>query len=139
MSITVVMSREIDAPAATVWKSVRDFETVQVDGREITFFETKGAGVGMERTIGMATGKVVERLDRRDDAAMVYTYSITDDDNPLPIADHSSTGRITALSPKSCRLEWTVTFRPKHDEAAARKFIDRIYGRNLDRMAKLAG
>ena len=81
---TVTVSEDIKAKAADVWAALSDFGGIKVGG-PMTSFETQGKGVGMVRTIGMGGGRVVERLDRHDPKAMVFAYSITNEDCPLPV------------------------------------------------------
>ncbi len=79
---TVTVSEDIKGKASDVWAALSDFGGIKVGG-PVTSFETKGKGVGMVRTIGMGGGLVVERLDRHDSKAMVFAYSITNDDCPV--------------------------------------------------------
>ena len=82
----------------------------------------------MIRTIGLAGGRVVERLDRHDADAMVFAYSIVNEDCPLPVADYSAIVRITATGNGTCNVNWSGTFEPKSaSEADAAKVVEGIY------------
>jgi hypothetical protein len=124
---TVTVSEDIHAKAEQVWAALSDFGGIKVGG-PITSFETQGKGVGMVRTIGMGGGKVVERLDRHDAKAMVFAYSITNEDCPLPVSGYSSTCKITDKGDGSCNVNWVGTFKPKGaPEADAKKVVEGIY------------
>ncbi len=123
---TVTVSEDIKANAAAVWAALSDFGGLEVGG-PITSFETTGSGVGMLRTIGFGGGKVVERLDRHDAAAMVFGYSIVNEDCPLPVSGYSATVKITDKGDGSCNVNWSGSFEPKGAEADAVKVVEGIY------------
>lgn len=122
----VKVNEDINGPAAQVWAALSDFGGIKVGG-PITSFETEGEGVGMLRTIGMAGGRVVERLDRHDDDAMVFAYTIVNDDCPLPVSDYSATVTVTDKGDGTANVDWTGTFEPKGDEAQAIRTVEGIY------------
>ena len=124
---TVTVSEDINGKAAAVWAALSDFGGIKVGG-PITSFTTQGKGVGMVRTIGMGGGKVVERLDTHDATKMVFAYSITNADCPLPVSSYSATVQITAKGADKCNVTWTGTFQPKGaSEADAAKVVEGIY------------
>jgi hypothetical protein len=91
----------------------------------------------MIRTIGMGGGTVVERLDRHDANAMVFAYSIINDDCPLPVSGYSATVQITSKGADRCNVEWTGTFEPKGaSEADASKVVSGIYTGGIARARK---
>jgi len=123
---TVTVSEDIKGKAAAVWAALSDFGGLKVGG-PITSFETTGKGVGMVRTIGMGGGRVVERLDRHDAKAMVFAYSIINDDCPLPVKNYSATVKITDKGDGTCNVNWSGTFEPKGAVEAASKVVEGIY------------
>jgi hypothetical protein len=124
---TVTVSEDIKAKADQVWAALSDFGGIKVGG-PVTSVETQGKGVGMVRTIGIGGGKVVERLDRHDAKAMVFAYSITNEDCPLPVSGYSATVKITDKGDGSCNVNWSGTFKAKGaPEADAMKVIEGIY------------
>jgi hypothetical protein len=124
---TVTVSEDIDGRAADVWRALSDFGGIKVGG-PITSFSTEGDGVGMLRTIGMGGGEVIERLDRHDARAMVFAYSIVNDDCPLPVRNYSAMVRITDKGNGTCNVNWTGTFEPKGAaEADAARVVEGIY------------
>jgi hypothetical protein len=104
-------------------------------------FSTEGKGVGMTRTIGMGGGKVIERLDRHDAQAMVFAYSIVNDDCPLPVRSYSSTVKITDKGDGTCNVTWSGTFEPRGaSEADASRVVAGIYRGGIARArATVAG
>jgi hypothetical protein len=136
---TVTVSEDINGAAAGVWAALSDFGGIKVGG-PITSFETKGEGVGMVRTIGMGGGKVVERLDRHDANAMVFTYAIINDDAPLPVSGYSATVKVTDKGNGTCHVDWSGTFEPKGaSEADASKVVEGIYRGGIARAKKAVG
>jgi hypothetical protein len=123
---TVTVSEDIKGKAEAVWAALSDFGGIKVGG-PIKSFETRGKGVGMVRTIGMGGGLVVERLDKHDAKAMVFAYSITNDDCPLPVKGYSATVKITDKGNGTCNVNWSGTFQPKGPEADASKIVEGIY------------
>ena len=103
---------KVAAPAADVWAQLGDFGGIKVGGM-IQSFEIEGEGVGAVRTIGLGNGTVVERLDAFDPDALTFTYSITNDDCPLPVSDYSATVQISDDGDGTCTVDWTGTFEPK--------------------------
>ncbi|MFU8815157.1 MAG: SRPBCC family protein [Pseudomonadales bacterium] len=136
---TVTVSEDINANAAQVWAALSDFGGIKVGG-PVTSFETEGEGVGMIRTIGMGGGKIVERLDRHDAAAMVFGYSIINDDGPLPVSDYSATVTITDQGNDTCNVNWTGNFEPRGvAEADAAKIVEGIYRGGIAGARKAVG
>jgi len=136
---TVTVAEDLNGPASTVWTILSDFAGIKVGG-PITSFEVEGEGVGMLRTIGMGGGRVVERLDRHDPAAMVFAYSIINDDCPLPVSDYAATVTITDKGDGTCHVNWTGTFQPKGaPEADAAKVVEGIYRGGIAGARKAVG
>lgn len=136
---TVSVREQIRGKASDVWAALSDFGGIKVGG-PVTSFETEGEGVGMVRTIGMGGGKVVERLDRHDPEAMVFAYSIVNDDCPLPVADYSATVTVTDMGDGSCQVDWSGTFEPKGaSEEDASKVVEGIYRGGIAGARKAAG
>ena len=125
--MTVVkVAEDINGPAAKVWAAISNFGGMKVGG-PITSFEVEGEGVGMVRTIGMGGGRIVERLDQHDADAMVFAYSIINDDCPLPVSDYSARVTVTDKGDGTTHVDWTGTFEPKGSEADASAIIEGIY------------
>lgn len=135
---TVTVSEDINANAAQVWAVLSDFAGIEVGG-PITSFQTEGEGVGMIRTIGLGGGLVVERLDRLDPDALVFAYSILNDDCPLPVRGYAATVSITPTANDRCHVDWTGTFEPAGPEADAVKVVEGIYRGGIARARAAVG
>jgi len=129
---TVRISEDVDGPAADVWAILSDFGGVKVGG-PVTSFETEGEGVGMVRTIGMGGGQVIERLDRHDPDARVFSYRILNDDSPLPVCGYSATVQVIDKADGTSHVNWTGTFEPRGSEAEAMKVVEGIYRNGIAR------
>ncbi|MEM7018476.1 MAG: SRPBCC family protein [Pseudomonadota bacterium] len=124
---TVQVVESVAASAKAVWDILSDFGGIKVGG-PIEAFEIEGEGVGAVRTITMNGGKVIERLDVHDADALTFAYSITNEDNPLPVSNYSATVKITANGDNACTVDWSGTFEPKGaDEETASKVVQGIY------------
>ncbi len=136
---TVTVSEDINGDAKAVWDTLSDFAGIQVGG-PITSFETTGEGIGMLRTIGMGGGKVIERLDEHDSKAMVFAYSIVNDDSPLPVANYSARVKVSVKGGGTCHVDWTGTFEPKNATVEqASKVVEGIYRGGIARARKAVG
>jgi hypothetical protein len=90
---------------------------------------------GKERTLSLkGGGTVLEKLEKRDDAAHSYTYSIVS--GPLPVANYMSTISVAAAGTGS-----TITWSGKYDakgasDADAKKTMDGVYQGGVDQLVK---
>ena len=90
---------------------------------------------GKERTLSLkGGGTIVEKLEKRDDAAHSYTYSIVS--GPLPVTNYMSTISVAAAGAGS-----TITWSGKYDakgasDADAKKAIDGVYQGGIDQLVK---
>jgi hypothetical protein len=125
---TVTVSEDINGKASAVWAVLSDFGDIKVFGGSVASFTTQGKGVGMVRTVGLGGGKLVERLDRHDASKMVFAYSITNEDCPLPVSAYSAQVQISEKGNGTCNVTWSGTFEPKGaSEAEASDVIEGIY------------
>ncbi len=104
--------KTINASADAVWAQLGDFAGIKAGGG-IESVSYEGEGVGMTRTIVMANGPVVERLEAHDDAARTFTYAIINDDGPLPFSNYSATVIISDNGDGTSTVDWTGTFEPR--------------------------
>ncbi len=104
--------KTVNAPAAAVWAHLSNFAGIKVGG-PVESVSYEGEGVGMVRTIGMGGGLVIERLDVHDTEARTFTYSIINDDCPLPFSDYSATVSIADNGDGTSTVDWTGTFEPR--------------------------
>ena len=81
----------------------------------------------MQRFISMASGTVVERLDVYNTETMTMSYTIVNDDSPLPFKHYSATVVVSDNRDKTSTVEWTGTFEAVGDEAIAIRTATGIY------------
>jgi len=119
--------KNLNAPVEAVWEELGNFASVKPGGNVVSV-DYKGDGVGMVRTINLSNGTIVERLDHFDPAARTFTYSIINDDGPLPFSDYSATVNVSANDDGTSTVDWTGTFEPKGvDEEKAIGIATGIY------------
>ena len=93
---------------------------------------------GQTRTLSLAGGgKIVEKLEKVDDDARTYTYSIVD--SPLPVANYTSTIKVSGEGDSST-IEWSSDFDPAGaSDLDAMKAIEGIYQAGFDNLKKMFG
>jgi hypothetical protein len=107
---------ELGASVDEVWKVVGDF-TGLLESMGVPF-ESEGEGIGMTRKISMGPAPIIERLEERDEAGKKIVYSIVE--GPLPVSGYVSTMQLSPAGDGRTKLEWSSTFEPVGDEAAAK-------------------
>jgi hypothetical protein len=119
---------QIAASVDRVFAQLGNFAGIK-PGPGLESVEYEGEGVGMTRSMGLANGTVVERLDVYDEAGKTWTYSIINDDSPLPFANYSATVKLADNGDGTTTVDWVGSFDPKGvEEAQAVKFACAIYG-----------
>ena len=112
---------EIPVPADVVWQTVRDFGPIDEYVPPITNAELSGEGTGAERTLTLADGgRVVERLEERDNEARILRYTIVD--APLPVTNYEGTMAVRVIDDAACEVTWASEFDvvdAPEDEVAA--------------------
>jgi carbon monoxide dehydrogenase subunit G len=128
---------QINAPAAAVWKAIRDFHDLSWAPNVVTAVDKVGGTAGIEPGAGrVLNGVFHETLQTVDNDQMTFTYSI--DDGPSPVSKEEVSnyvGRV-AVEPSEdgARVEWTSSWEqndePVHD------FCHGIYVALLNDMKK---
>jgi len=119
---------QIDASVDRVFAQLGNFAGIK-PGPGLESVEYQGEGVGMTRSMQLANGTVVERLDVYDEAGKTWTYAIINDDSPLPFANYSATVKLADNGDGTTTVDWVGSFDPKGvEEAQAVKFACAIYG-----------
>ena len=112
----------IDAPADSVWASIRNFHDMSWAPNVITGVEAVGDKPGDEPGAGrVLNGAFHETLQTLDDDAMTFTYSI--DDGPSPVSRNEVRDYIGKVVVEAAgdgsRVEWTSAWeqndQPVHD------------------------
>lgn len=106
--VDVVVTKEINVPAAKVWPLLADFGDMSwVPGMGAV--EIEGQGVGMIRKISVGEGPpAIERLEALDNEAMSFRYSIVSG-NPMPVENLQGGGVVEALDDSRCLITWSAT------------------------------
>ena len=120
------VTKEIAAPGADVFGVLCVFDGIKPGG-PIEAVSYEGEGIGMLRNLSMGGREVIERLDLLDEDSLTMTYSIINDDSPLPFSNYSATVKISDNGDGSCRVDWTGTFDPKGDSESAINTATGIY------------
>lgn len=132
----VSMSTNLNVSADQVWKMIGGFNALPdwhpaIEKSELT-------EEGQTRTLSLAGGgKIVEKLEKVDDDARTYTYSIVD--SPLPVANYTSTIKVSGEGDSST-IEWSSDFDPAGaSDLDAMKAIEGIYQAGFDNLKKMFG
>jgi len=124
---TAQVVKTVEAPVSVVWAQLSDFTGIQVGG-PIESFSFEGEGEGMVRTIGMGGGAVVERLEEHNPEARRFTYTIINDDSPLPFTNYRATVQMGDNGDGTTTVIWTGTFEARDvPEAEAISVATGIY------------
>ena len=129
---------KLKAPADTVWDLIGGFDAL-ADWQPAVAASEMSDG-GRVRRLAMNDGNtIVQTLlwHRADERA--YSYSMGE--SYLPVAEYVSTlAVVEEEGGRGCRVEWTSAFEPVGlSEDEARKVIEEIHGRGLDRLKALFG
>ena len=131
MTETKVVEK-INAPLDLVWSNLGNFAGLK-PGSGIESVDYKGEGVGMIRLIKLSIGTVVERLDHYDPEAKNYTYSIINEDSPLPFLNYSATVQLLKNEDNTTTVEWTGTFEPRGiEESQAKTLAYNMYSNTIN-------
>jgi Polyketide cyclase / dehydrase and lipid transport len=109
---TAKVSVEVNANADLVFSKLGDFTGIESD--LIKTKTTTGTGVGSVRDVTLTTGgRIIERCDNLDKTSRTLTYSIQNDDHPLPFSAYVATLIVTPTKSNSCRVDWFSNFDVK--------------------------
>jgi hypothetical protein len=143
----VVEKITINAPAATVWARLKNFDALKDWHPAIAESPaSQGNTVGSVRALKLkGGGELTETLEGYDDAAMKYSYRAKDG-GALPVTNYTSTLTVTASGNQSV-VEWRGAFYrgypqndppPDRNDEAAVKAITGVYQSGLANLKKLA-
>ncbi len=133
---TAKVSETVNANADKVFAVLGDFGGLKLDLIEAV--KLTGSGIGCSREVTLTNGaRVVERLDNHDMNTRTQTYSIQNDDHPLPFKAYVATFVVTPTGANSCRVDWFSNFDVKSGtEAEAVKFAQGLYTGLIQGMTK---
>ena len=124
---TAKVSVDVRASADQVFAKLGDF--TGVEGPMIKSKKITGSGIGCLRDLTLANGaRVIERCDNHDANSRTLTYSIQNDDHPLPFSAYVATLIVTPTGASTCRVDWFSNFNARGaTEAEAIKAAQGIY------------
>ena len=137
MRVETTLTVKLKASADTVWELIGGFNSLP--DWQPAVAESSLADGGRERRISMADGNtIVQRLLWHRDGEKAYSYSMGE--SHLPVTDYVSTLSVVDEGGAACRVEWTSAFEPVGlSEDEARKVVEEIHGRGLERLITLFG
>ncbi|MCB1908616.1 MAG: SRPBCC family protein [Rhodocyclaceae bacterium] len=137
---------EIDAPAAKVWDTIKEFSALDAWHPAVASSEaTAGNAPGSVRTLHLGGGgTIVESLKKYDGGAMSYSYRM-EDAGPVPVTNYTSTISVAGKGDGSV-VTWKGAFYrgdpnnnppPERNDEAAIEAITGIYRAGLGNLKKL--
>ncbi|MGH8363809.1 MAG: SRPBCC family protein, partial [Pseudomonas sp.] len=100
---------EIPVSAEQVWQLVGGFNSLP-DWLPFIVKSEPSEGGRVRHLQTADGGVVVERLQRFDDAARTYSYSISE--SPFPVSEYLATLKVEALGDSSAKVTWSGVFTP---------------------------
>lgn len=132
----VNLSTELPVSPEQIWELIGGFHALGAWHPAIETSELEGGG-RIRRLKLVGGGEIVEKLERFDDQAHTYTYSIVE--SPLPVANYTSTLRVTpSADGNGAKLEWSGAFDPaglSENEAVAA--VRGVYEAGFENLRKL--
>ncbi|MGW1723360.1 SRPBCC family protein [Streptomyces sp. NPDC002306] len=116
---TATATIDLPVPAHQVWQLIGGFDSLP-DWLPYIPESVLGEGGRVRSLINDEGGVIVERLEKFDNDARAYTYSILQ--APFPVTGYRSTLGVHAVSEARSRVEWSGIFTPagaSEDEAVA--------------------
>ena len=134
---SIHVTQRFEHPAEAVWAVVGDFGGLHRWHPRVRRLDLSWEG--RIRTLHLDDGgRVVERLEARNEAAWRYVYVLVDGSLPLPA--YRSTLAVHAEG-QACRVNWSCEFEPLVDGGpGAAHLMQDLYGHGLQALAQvLAG
>ena len=132
----VSMSTDLNVSADQVWKLIGGFNALPDWHPSVVTSELTQEG--QTRTLSLAGGgTIIEKLEKVDDDARTYTYSIVD--SPLPVKNYTATITVTGEGDNST-IEWSSDFEAAGASAEdSMKAIQDVYQAGFDNVKKMFG
>ena len=128
-------THRLAAPADAVWARIRTGEGVDIWFPPITACRVEGK----RRYCEAGEARLEETIERSDDAARVFVYSIQQQ-NLMPVTDIVGEMRVEADGADHCRLHWDVTFEVADETtfAAVKAGTEQMYAAGAAGLERLA-
>ncbi len=146
--LTVSKTITIDAPAAKVWRAVKDFNGLNTWHPAVAtdeIVEGKNNTVGAVRLLTLKGGGTIkEKLLAFDAAGRSFKYAILE--GVLPVSDYTSTIAVKSAGKNQSSVTWTGHFKRKNvgdnpadneNDKTARDTIGGVYQGGLDNLKKI--
>ena len=131
----ISMTTDLDVSADEVWKLIGGFNALPDWHPAVEKSELEEEG--QVRKLSLAGGgTIIEKLEKIDDDARTYSYTITE--SPLPLANYTATIKVTGEG-EGCQVEWSSEFEPVGGESEAVDIVQNIYQTGLDNLKKMFG
>lgn len=129
----IQVTQHIGHPAEAVWAVVGDFGGLHRWHPRVRRLDLSWEG--RIRTLHLADGgRVVERLEARNDAACRCVYVLVD--GSLPLAACRSILAVHADGP-ACRVDWSCEFEPRREAGAdVARLMAGLYDEGLQALAR---
>ena len=130
------VSGVIAAPAEKVWATVRDLTKLPEILPSIAKADVSdGDGEGAIRTCTTVDGGTFrEKIERIDEEARIFEYTIFDEDSPFPMKNYRGVIDITDRGDGSTQFTWSGTYEAKEgvNLHEVMTMIDEIYHAGLE-------
>jgi hypothetical protein len=128
----VDMSVSLNAPAESVWELIGGFDALPRWHPTVASSRPTTENAEMRRRLSLhGGGEILEALERHDDAAGSYSYTIIE--GPLSVAGYRSQLSVEPAGAQGCTVRWTASFEPKGaPESDALAAVRRVYQEGFD-------
>ena len=135
MKKTIETVNPVAAPASTIWSLIRTGEGVDKWFPIITSCRVEGK----QRFCTTADGELNETIVRSDDEAMVFQYSIPQQ-NLFPVSNILGTMTVEAVDANNCNLRWDVEFDLENEALydELKQGISGLYAQGAQGLGQLA-
>ena len=105
----------VNIDASVLWGRVKTFDGMDkiLPGMIQTCQVSGAPTAGAKRVCGMENGKLEETLLSIDHDKRTLSYSVDNDDAPLPVSGYKGTATITSIGPGKSEFSWSAEFEPK--------------------------
>jgi hypothetical protein len=108
----VDMSVSLNASAEAVWELIGGFDALPRWHPAVASSRASRENGETRRRLSLqGGGEILEGLERHDDAARSYSYTIVE--GPLPVAGYRSQLSVEPAGAQGCTVRWIASFEPK--------------------------
>ena len=140
-NIFVSKTIAIEAPAASVWAKVKDFNALNAWHPAVAKTDILEGENNMPGAVRLLTlndgGTINEELLSWDETTMTYTYKIFE--SVLPVSDYEATVTVEPITGSSTKVIWSASFNAGKgaDDETARSTISGIFDAGLENLIKI--